>query len=120
MRWLSHLLGLILVIAIGTWAAGWWAVAVVGAAYGAWAVAERGLVLTTALAGAGAWGALLLYSASLGPVGRLSVLFGTVFRMSGVSLIVLTLAYAAFLAATSAACARGLRRLVTPTPPAGV
>jgi hypothetical protein len=120
MRWLSHLTGLTLGIAAGTWFGGWWAVAVGGAAYGAWAVSQRGAVLTAALAGACGWGALLLYSASIGPVGRLTALFGAVFRMSGATLVVLTLAYAAFLAATAAACARGLRRLVTPAAPTGV
>jgi hypothetical protein len=71
-------------------------------------------VLTAMLAGAGAWGLLLAYDASVGPVLRLTQLFGTMFRMSGITLVVLTVAYAALLAVSAAAFARGLRRLAAP------
>jgi hypothetical protein len=120
MKWLSHVLGLALAIAVGTWLLAWWWVPVAGALYGVAAARRRGAVLAAALAGAGGWGVLLAYAAATGPVGSLTELFGAVFRMSGVTLVVLTIAYAAFLAATAAACARGLRRLLTPAAPAGV
>ncbi len=112
MRWLMQLLGLTLVIAAGTWIGGWWTVPVVAGAYGAWAARQHGAVLTAMLAGAGAWGLLLAYDASVGPVGRLTQLFGTMFRMSGMTLVVLTVAYAALLAVSAAAFARGVRRLM--------
>lgn len=114
MRWILHLIGLMLAIAAGTWFGGWWMVAIVAAAYGAWHARHPGAVLTAMLAGAGAWGVLLAYDASVGPVLRLTQLFGTMFRMSGITLVILTVAYAALLAVSAAAFARGVRRLMAP------
>lgn len=114
MRWLMQLIGLTLLIAAGTWWAGWWMVPVVAAAYGVWGARQHSVVLTAMLAGAGAWSVLLLYDASVGPVGRLTQLFGTMFRMSGITLVILTVAYAALLAVSAAAFARGVRRLMAP------
>jgi hypothetical protein len=114
MKWIAQFVALTLLMAAGTWWGGWWMVPVAAAAYGAWAARQRATVLTALLAGAGAWGALLAYSASVGPVGRLTHLFGATFRMSGGTLIVLAIAYAALLAASAAALARGVRRLMTP------
>lgn len=114
MRWLVQLVGLTLVIAAGTWVGGWWTVPVIAAAYGVWGARQRAAVLTAMLAGAGGWGVLLAYDASVGPVLRLTQLFGTMFRMSGTTLVILTVAYAALLALSAAAFARGLRRLMAP------
>lgn len=114
MRWSMHLVGLTLAIAAGTWIGGWWMVPVVAGAYGAWGARRRAAVLTAMLAGGGAWGLLLAYDASVGPVVRLTQLFGTMFRMSGMTLVILTVAYAALLAVSAAAFARGVRRLMAP------
>lgn len=114
MQWFMHLIGLTLAIAAGTWIGGWWMVPVIAGAYGAWGAHRASAVLTAMLAGAGAWGLLLACNASVGPVFRLTQLFGTMFRMSGITLVVLTVAYAALLAVSAAAFARGLRRLATP------
>ncbi|MBA4070690.1 MAG: hypothetical protein C0497_02490 [Gemmatimonas sp.] len=114
MKWLMHLAGLTLVIAAGTWIGGWWMVPVVAGAYGAWGTRQPAAVLTAMLAGGGAWGLLLAYDASVGPVLRLTQLFGTMFRMSGMTLVILTVAYAALLAVSAAAFVRGIRRLMAP------
>lgn len=114
MRWSMHLVGLTLAIAAGTCIGGWWMVPVVAGAYGAWGARRPAAVLTAMLAGGGAWGLLLAYDASVGPVVRLTQLFGTMFRMSGMTLVILTVAYAALLAVSAAAFARGVRRLMAP------
>jgi hypothetical protein len=114
MKWLAQFAALTLVTAAGTWWGGWWMVPLAAAAYGLWGARYRAAVFTATLAGAAAWGALLAYDASLGPVGRLTQLFGAIFRVSDGTLLVLTVAYAALLAAAAAALTRGIRRLVTP------
>lgn len=114
MKWLIQLIIVSVLIATLTWFAGWWMVPVIGAAYGAWAVHRRLTLVTAALAAVLGWGALLAYDASAGPLGRLLQVLGALFRLPGAALVVLTLAYAALLAVSAAALARGLRRLVTP------
>src|SRR3989304_57170 len=114
MKWLKQLVALTVLIAAGTWWAGWGVGPVVPAARGAWGARQHAAVLTAMLAGAGAWSALLLYDASVGPLGRLTQLFGTMFRMSGITLVVLTVGHAARLAVSAAAFARGVRRLLAP------
>jgi hypothetical protein len=114
MKWIAQLAALTLVTAAGTWWGAWWMVPLIAAVFGAWGAKQRTVVFTATLAGALAWGALLAYDASLGPVGRLTRVFGAMFRMSGGTLIVLTIAYAALLAAAAAVLARGVRRLMTP------
>lgn len=114
MKWLMQLVALTLVIAAGTWIGGWWTVPVIAGAYGAWGARHHAAVLTAMLAGAAAWSLLLAYDASVGPVVRLTQLFGTMFRMSGITLVILTVAYAALLAVSAAAFARGVRRLLAP------
>lgn len=114
MRWLSQFVGLALVMIAGTWWGAWWMVPAAGAAFGLWAARERGAVLTAVLAGATTWSLFIAYTAAVGPVGRLLDLFSAMFRLSGATLAMLTVAYAALLAGSAAACARALRRLVTP------
>ncbi len=113
MKWLMQLLVLSLLFAAGTWLAGWWMIPVLGAAYGAWAANQRLALITATLAATLAWGVLLAYNAAAGPMGRLLEVLGALFRVPGAALVVLTLAYAALLAVSSAALARGLRRLAT-------
>lgn len=114
MKWLTQLLALSLLVAGGTWFAGWWMVPVLGAAYGAWAAKRRLTLVTATLSGVLAWGALLVYDASAGPMGRMLQVTGALFRVPGAALVMLTLAYAGLLAVSAAALARGLRRIVQP------
>jgi len=114
MKWILHVVALSFVIAAGTWLAGWWVVPIVGAAWGAWAAQQRSAALTALLAGAAAWGLLLAYDATVGPVGRLAQLFSTIFNLPKGTLILVTLAYAALLGGSAAALARAVRRLLTP------
>lgn len=114
MKWLGQLVALSLLLAAGTWFAGWWMVPIVSAVYGAWEARARLVVITATLAGAGGWGALLAYDAAAGPVGRLMDVSRALFHLPGSALVVLTLAYAALLGGSAAATARGVRRLVAP------
>jgi len=115
MSWLIRFLALTLVLLCGTWWAGWWCVPVAAAAFGAWSAHQRSAVLTATLASACAWGALLAYDATVGPVGRLLAIFGQMLRMPGGMIAVLTIAFAALLGASASALARGIRRLIAPT-----
>jgi len=114
MKWLIQLIVVSVLMAMLTWFAGWWMVPVIGAAYGAWAARARLTLVTATLSAVLGWGALLAYDASAGPLGRLLQVLGTLFRLPGVALVVLTLAYAGLLAVSAAALARSLRRLVSP------
>ena len=114
MRWLGHLIVLTLVMAAGTWLAGWWFVPIAGGVYGAWAAAERASVITAMLASAFAWIALLVFDAWSGPMARLTEVLGGVLHFSGSTLVVLAIAYAALLGACAAAFARSVRRLASP------
>ena len=114
MKWLLQLVILSALFATLTWFVGWWMVPATGALYGAWAARQRLTLITATLAGVLAWGALLAYDASTGPLGRLLQVLSSLFRVPGAALIVLTLAYAALLAVSAAAFTRGLRRLMLP------
>lgn len=114
MRWLSHLIVLTLVMAAGTWFAGWWFVPIAGGVYGAWETEERASVITAMLASAFAWIGLLVFDAFSGPMARLTEVLGGVLHFSGSTLVVLAIAYAALLGACAAAFARGVRRLASP------
>ncbi len=114
MRWILQVVVLTLLLAAGTWFAGWWFVPLASAAYGAWAANQRAAVLTAMFAGALAWTALLAYDASVGPMGRLTDVLTGALRFPGSTVVMLTVAYAALLGATAAAFARGARRLLSP------
>lgn len=114
MKWLRELIVVSVLMATLTWIAGWWMVPVIGAAYGAWAAHRQLTLVTATLAAVLGWSALLVYDASAGPVGQLLHVLGALFRVPGAALVMLALAYAALLAASAAALARGLRRLASP------
>lgn len=114
MKWLMQLVIVSVLFATLTWFAGWWTVPLIGAAYGAWAFNRRLALVTSMLAAVIGWGALLVYDAAAGPVGRLLQVLSALFRVPGAALVVLTLAFAALLAVSAAALARGLRRLASP------
>jgi len=116
MKWILQCVVLTVALALGTWLVAWWAVPVIGAAYGAWGARQRVTLLTALVAAIVAWGGLLAFTAMSGPMGRLLDVLGGVFRMPGGALVILTLAYGALLAVSAAAVARGLRRMMTAAP----
>ena len=114
MRWTLHCLALTLVMIAGTWWIAWWMVPLAAAVYGASGWGARSAVQTATLAGAAAWGAILAYDAWVGPVTRLTHLFGTVFQMAGGTLVIVTVLFAALLALSAAWFARSVRGMLTP------
>jgi hypothetical protein len=87
--------------ALGTWILGWWAVPLLGAA---WGIVQRGRPRFAAafVAAALAWAALLAFDALGGALGRLSTVLGGIFMLPGVALLAVTLLYAALLAGCAA------------------
>lgn len=111
MKTAVRILALALVFAIGTRAIGWWAVPVIGLAWGivarrdGWAAGVGALV---------AWGALLGRDALLGPVGELATTLGAIFHAPAALLVALTLAFPLALAWSAATVGAGLRALRAP------
>lgn len=88
-------------LAIGTWLLGWWAVPLLGAA---WGVLQRGRprFLTAFGAAVLAWALLLALDAVPGSLGRLTTVLGGIFMMPGAVLVVVMLLYAGLLAGCAA------------------
>lgn len=108
-RSLGSWLLLSLAFALGSWVGGWWAVPVLG---GAWGLVQRrslGRAPLAAVAGAGGWGLLLALQSLRGPVGELAGTVGPILSLSGAHFFVLTLGFAAVVAWASAATAGSLR-----------
>ena len=98
MRFLLRVILLALSFGLGTWILGWWAVPLFAAiaAFLARNVQHQGFA--AALAAAVAWGTLLAWSATEGSVWAFSRVAGGAMGISGVTLIVLTIAFPAALA----------------------
>jgi len=98
-------------MALGTWWLGWWAVPVLGAA---WGVARYAAfpTATAAVAGGLAWAGLLALGALTGPVGALSRTVGGVLGAPGWVPLLITILFPAALAACSAWLVRGVMPLV--------
>ena len=96
-------------LALGTFAFGWYAVPVVAAA---WAWIRRGdsaVPVLAALSGAVAWGTLLLIpGVTGGAAAQVADLVGRAMSVGGAALVVLTLAFPALLAGSTAAVVRGV------------
>ena len=101
MRALLALLLLAAAFALGTWILGWWAVPLLGAA---WGVMQRGRPrFATAFAAAAlAWTLLLAWNAAGGAMGGLVTTLGGIFMMPGAALLAVTVLYGALLAACAA------------------
>jgi hypothetical protein len=112
MRSIALFVAAVAAMAVGTWSAGWWAVPLVGAAWGWVAAADRTLPLQAALAGANAWGALLALQLPGGGMERVAGTVGTLLGIGGPALVALTLLYPALLAASAAALVRAVRGAV--------
>lgn len=108
-RALGSWLLLSLAFAAGTWLAGWWAVPVLAALWGGF---QNRSVRRGPLAGVSAatgWGALLAGRALRGPLVELAEVVGPILSLDGVQLFVVTLLFAALLAAAAAGTAGGMR-----------
>lgn len=95
--------------AIGTWTLGWWAVPVIGAA---WGVLRRGRARfgDAFVAAMIAWAALLALDSARGAMDRLAAVMGGIFSMPGSLLLAITVLYAALLAGCAAQVAGALPR----------
>lgn len=108
-RSLGSWLLLSLAFAVGTWVGGWWAVPVLGAA---WGLVQRRSLRRAPMAGlsaAAGWTILLGWQALRGPVGELAETVGPVLSLSGSQFFLLTLGFAAVSAWAAAATAGSLR-----------
>ena len=87
--------------ALGTWILGWWAVPLLGAA---WGLMRRGMprFATAFIAAALAWSALLAFDASSGSMGRLTTVMGGIFSVPGAAMLVIAVVFAALLAGCAA------------------
>ncbi len=102
------LLLLVAAFVLATVVGPWWDVAVVAFLWGVWTarrprpVGEPTGAVTAGVAAALAWGALLLWTATRGPLGALVTALGHVVGIPGALLVLLALALAALLAGSAA------------------
>jgi hypothetical protein len=95
---------------IGTWVLGWWSIPLFAAVAGVLARDVRHQGLAASLAALIAWAVLLGWSASQGSVWSFSRLAGGAMGVSGLSLILVTLALPAALAWAATAVAQLVAR----------
>ena len=93
-----------------TWLLGWWGVPIVAAMVGYVHFRQGGGGWRVALAGAVAWGALLLVNATAGSVGAVARTVAGVVGAPPVALVLLTLAFPALLAWSAATVVAGARQ----------
>jgi hypothetical protein len=106
--WAGRIALLALSFGIGTWILGWWAIPLFAAAAAILARDVRHPAAATAIAAALAWGTLLAWSATHGSVWAFARIAGGAMGISGLLLIVLTLAFPAALAWSAGAVAQFL------------
>ena len=101
MRTVTRILLLAAAFALGTWILGWWAVPLLGVA---WGFLRRGhpRFVSAFAAAAVAWIALLAFDAASGSLGRLLTVMGGIFSIPGPALLAVTVLYAALLAGCAA------------------
>jgi hypothetical protein len=103
---IARCLGLTICFAGATVAVGWWGVPIVGLIAGVWAVHRRaapaGFSVLAAASAMAAWAALLLWTATQGPVITLATTLGHVAGVPAAALVVLTLCFAGLLAGSAA------------------
>jgi hypothetical protein len=95
---------------IGTWVLGWWAIPLFAAVAGVLARHARSQAMAAGVAGTLAWGVLLAWTAAGGSVWLFASQVGGATGMSGVLLIILTLAFPALLGWLAAWLAQTLAR----------
>lgn len=101
-------LTLVLAVALGTFAFGWAAPAVVGAAWAAVRRDDAFVPFLASLAGLAGWAALLGVQSTMGPVARVAEVVGAAMQVGAGPLLVLTLAFPALLAGSAAGLVRGV------------
>jgi hypothetical protein len=102
MRFALRVALLALSFGIGTWILGWWAIPLFAAIAAVLARAVPRQAVAAGAAGAVAWSALLAWSAFQGSVWSFARLAGGAMGVSGLLLIVMTLAFPAALAWSAA------------------
>jgi hypothetical protein len=103
MRFTLRVVLLALSFGIGTWILGWWAIPLFSLVAAILARGVRYQALASAVAAVAAWGALLVWNAIRGDVLSFAPVAGATMGVSGVLLILMTLAFAAALAWSAAA-----------------
>lgn len=96
--------------AVVTFAGGWWAVAVVGLAWGVTSAPGTRPVLWATICAATGWLSLLLLDAARGPISEVALRFGGVVKLPPFALFAVTLLFPALLAFSASAVASGIRR----------
>lgn len=110
MRFTLRVALLTLSFGIGTWILGWWAIPLFAAVAAVLARDVPHQAVAAALAAAIAWGALLAWSAIQGSVWSFARIAGGAMGVSGLLLILMTLAFPAALAWSAASVTRVLTR----------
>lgn len=90
----------------------WWAVPLAAAVFGALTYRDRGGPVVAACGGMLAWGGILLYDATRGPVGTVAATLGGVLQTRPIAVYVLTIAFAGLLSVCAAIVARAVARAV--------
>jgi hypothetical protein len=99
---------LLAALTLGTYAFDWLAVPVIAAAF-AWIRRDDATIpLLASVAGAAAWGLLLLWQSTEGSVAEVARVVGEAMQVGGGPLLGLTIAFPALLAGSAARLVRGL------------
>jgi hypothetical protein len=106
MRFTLRVALLALSFGIGTLILGWWAIPLLSLIAAILARGVRYQALASAVAGAAAWGALLVWNAIQGDVWSFASIAGGTMAVSGLLLVLMTLAFPAALAWSAAAIPR--------------
>jgi len=107
-RAVTNMLALALALVAGTLVIGWWSVPVIAALW-TFVIRRPGAALTASLAGALAWGILLLWISARGPLNAVDGMLASIMGLPPKSLIGLALVYAALLAGAPALLVAALR-----------
>ena len=94
--------------AAGTMVAGWWALTLLGAVWGVLNRGRRWVGVQTAVSAALAWGALLIWTSTVGPFALLVQKISGVMGLSAPLLYAMTLGFAALVAGAAAGFAASL------------
>ena len=114
MRGLAAMLVIAIVLALGTWLVGWWAVPLVAAIAGAMLAGHSRAAVMIALAAGIAWIALLVADAMHGRLFTLASLLGRIFPLPWPLLLVVTITYVMLMSWSAAVLGDAIRRAVKP------
>lgn len=94
-------------------AVGWWGIPAAAALFGAITARDRGGPLVAGLAAIIAWGGILAWDATQGPVNSVASALGGVLNVLPIAVYVLTMAFAGLIAVCAAIVARTIARAMT-------